>query len=180
MRLPVDEWNIINHYGDSTPYQGFHYGMDIGVAYVPLYAPVSGTIEATPYDTNGGQWINFRDDNGYLWLFAHLSKVTASGRVGEGTQIGVTGNTGSWTTGPHLHFAIKNPQGQFIDPEPYMNSLNNTGGLTMSQYEELKNDNADRMREIGNLDNAIKELKAINATRVSEIQGIWKDIKEIK
>jgi murein DD-endopeptidase MepM/ murein hydrolase activator NlpD len=43
-------------------------------------------------------------------------KVRPLQRVKQGQVIGLTGNSGTQTTGPHLHFAIQQ-KGKFVDPE---------------------------------------------------------------
>jgi murein DD-endopeptidase MepM/ murein hydrolase activator NlpD len=37
-------------------------------------------------------------------------------KVDGGDVIALSGNTGTTSTGPHLHFAIRNARGVFIDP----------------------------------------------------------------
>ena len=47
-----------------------------------------------------------RHEGGYITLYAHCSRVTASsGAVSEGDKIAEVGATGL-ATGPHLHFEI--------------------------------------------------------------------------
>lgn len=55
--------------------------------------------------------------------YCHLSQiwVTAGQTVIQGQVIGKTGNSGTHTTGPHLHFAIRVPRAKngskgFVDP----------------------------------------------------------------
>lgn len=44
--------------------------------------------------------------NDQLSLYAHLDEVTIKQdqRIERGQQLGTCGNTGKWSTGPHLHF----------------------------------------------------------------------------
>jgi murein DD-endopeptidase MepM/ murein hydrolase activator NlpD len=50
--------------------------------------------------------------------YLHLSKVLVRNgqRVKQGEHIAESGNTGTTTTGAHLHFAIKGRNGKCIDP----------------------------------------------------------------
>lgn len=41
-------------------------------------------------------------------LYAHLHEIVhPNGWVEKGSEIGYCGNTGSWSTGPHLHFEFQ-------------------------------------------------------------------------
>ena len=64
---------------------------------------------------HGGRVKRFRDPylgnqvriygyDGVVSLYAHLDTIEASGDVNKGDVIGTCGNTGAWSTGPHLHF----------------------------------------------------------------------------
>jgi len=41
--------------------------------------------------------------------YAHLESVAPPGWYEQGEQIGTCGNTGTWSTGPHLHFESNVP-----------------------------------------------------------------------
>lgn len=98
-------------------------GLGIGADYVAnydmFYIPFDGVVE-TYYGKEGGNWLRLTRPNGDKIEFAHLSQYAArDGAVKEGQPGGVTGNTGSITTGPHLHIQIFNKQGKRLDPETY-------------------------------------------------------------
>lgn len=98
-----------------------HTGLDIeaGIG-TPIYAPESGTVTR---DTNvaGGIQAFLKGESGTKYGFAHLSEVTASGKVTAGTQIAKSGNTGTGTTGPHIHLSVRPPgSNDKINPEGYM------------------------------------------------------------
>jgi murein DD-endopeptidase MepM/ murein hydrolase activator NlpD len=85
-----------------------------------LYAPFSGRIE-TYWGKEGGNWSRQLCENGDRIEFGHLqSYIKKNGMVKEGDPIAITGNTGSLTTGPHLHIQIFNKQGKRLDPETYL------------------------------------------------------------
>jgi hypothetical protein len=44
--------------------------------------------------------------------------------VQAGDLLGHAGNTG-FSTGSHLHFGLKNGEGQFLDPSPYIENIQN-------------------------------------------------------
>ncbi len=100
-------------------------GLGCGADYVastgtPLYAPSDGLITRQYTGTEGGKWLWFEDKDRNSLQFAHLSDYTGSLRiVKKGDLIAHTGNTGSITTGPHLHVQILNKDGVRLDPEKY-------------------------------------------------------------
>lgn len=114
-------------------------GLGCGADYVaatgtPLFAPKDGTIAKQYTGNEGGKWLWFTDKAGNSLQFAHLSAYVGGLRtVKEGELIAKTGNTGSITTGPHLHVQILKGTTR-LDPEQYNWVDNppppaNTGGM---------------------------------------------------
>jgi murein DD-endopeptidase MepM/ murein hydrolase activator NlpD len=66
-----------------------------------------------------GNMVIVRHDNGWETRYFHLSRyadgVVAGARVAQGFTIGDVGNTGTCTTGPHLHYEV-HIGGQKVDP----------------------------------------------------------------
>ena len=69
----------------------------------PIIAVHDGTLR-TRYDGRLGHQALLVSPEGYESLYAHMERVNEPGEYLEGEVIGYCGNTGSWTTGPHLHF----------------------------------------------------------------------------
>lgn len=104
-------------------------GLGIACDYVGdhdiLFAPFDGVTEiAYPWawyllgHGPGGRWLRLLRADGWHFEFAHLvDGSTVTGKVTVGQKIAMTDNTGSLTTGPHLHVQAFNPQGQRVDPE---------------------------------------------------------------
>lgn len=90
----------------NTLGRSMHYGMDYacGVG-TPVYAANSGTVCLSLFDNAGGNMIGINGDH-ELSRYAHLSQrlVKVGDKVKAGDLIGYSGNTGSATTGAHLHF----------------------------------------------------------------------------
>ncbi len=86
----------------------FHAGVDIGAAAgTAIYAPASGTVTVSSYNSGYGHYVSIAHDNGYSTLCAHMSSrnVSAGQRVSQGQVIGYVGSTGA-STGPHIHYEV--------------------------------------------------------------------------
>ena len=95
----------------------YHSGMDIGCQYGDaVWASDSGTVIVA--GENGGYGNCVMIDHGYVngdnyyTLYGHLSSIGVSvgQSVSQGQYIGAVGSTGV-STGPHLHFEIRNSSG---------------------------------------------------------------------
>ena len=85
----------------------FHYGVDLAAEEgTDILAFADGTVYATGESSSLGNYIMLQHQGGYITLYAHCSKVTATGgAVARGDKIGEVGATGL-ATGPHLHFEL--------------------------------------------------------------------------
>ena len=102
----------------------FHYGIDIAnQPGTPIYATAAGTVVTTDYDTSYGKRIIIDHGSGYQTLYGHLySYLVHSGEnVIKGQIIGLMGSSGV-STGPHLHYEVRNNQGK-INPTAYLNRI---------------------------------------------------------
>lgn len=95
----------------------FHYGVDLGAeAGTDILAFADGEVYASGESSTLGNYVMLRHPNGYVTLYAHCSRVTASGgSVKMGEKIAEVGATGL-VTGPHLHFELH-------DGELYLNPI---------------------------------------------------------
>jgi len=101
-----------------------HNGIDIDVPVgTTVRAAASGKVQYTGEDPEGyGTVLILQHADGYLTVYGHLSSILVSkGQYVEvGQPIAESGNTGV-STGPHLHFEIRN--GEFpVDPQRYLPS----------------------------------------------------------
>jgi len=117
-----DLGSMTSGYGPrSSPTAGassYHQGIDIAAPYgTPVVAPVNMTIISAGQSRGFGNLVQGIDDNGYTYQFGHLSQIGASvGQVlSAGNILGAVGSTGI-STGNHLHFGIKDKDGNYIDP----------------------------------------------------------------
>lgn len=100
----------------------FHNGTDFGAPIgTPMYAAKSGKVVAAGPASGYGLWIRIQTDDGELLEYGHNDKnyVSVGQRVNAGQVIGTVGNRG-YSTGPHLHFGVRNAAGQWIDPVPWL------------------------------------------------------------
>jgi murein DD-endopeptidase MepM/ murein hydrolase activator NlpD len=113
-------------FGDHSPYQWFHTGIDIaGPIGDPVAAFMKGkVIYADTVDWGFGRHVKIDHGHFVTSIYAHLDtiNVKVGDEVEPGTIIGTRGNTG-WSTGPHTHFQINvfgipvNPR-VFLDGNP--------------------------------------------------------------
>lgn len=100
----------------------FHNGTDFGAPIgTPMYAAKSGKVVAAGPASGYGLWIRIQTDEGELLEYGHNDQnyVSVGQRVNAGQVIGTVGNRG-YSTGPHLHFGVRNSAGQWIDPVPWL------------------------------------------------------------
>ena len=96
-----------------------HNGIDLKARYENVYSMFPGIVTAASYSTGGGYYVTV--NYGVCECsFLHLSRIDVQKgqKVFAGQKIGVSGNTGIRTTGPHLHLSCKwNDSGQYFDPQ---------------------------------------------------------------
>ena len=112
----------------------FHAGIDIAAPIgTIIVSPFDGTVESASFDSTygGGNTITIKHTNGFKTGYCHLSKmlVNVNDTVKRGNPIGLVGNTGGHTTGPHLHFAVITPANKKVDPELYFTWPARTGDV---------------------------------------------------
>jgi murein DD-endopeptidase MepM/ murein hydrolase activator NlpD len=68
-----------------------------------------------------GLWVRVRHDDGTVTVYGHINRslVREGQRVAAGEQIAEVGNRGH-STGPHLHIEVITPNGNKINPRPWL------------------------------------------------------------
>lgn len=122
LRYPLDRLHITSHFGNRihpvTGLRAFHSGVDYrGSVGTPVYAVADGVVSQSSYDENSGNFIAIKHSDNSQSYYLHLSqRGVQNGQRVKGRQvIGKVGNTGR-SSGPHLHFAIKQPNGSWMNP----------------------------------------------------------------
>ena len=87
--------------------------------YEDIASPIDGIVEKQYTGSEGGLWLWIKDSEDRIWQFAHLSTYNCSlnHRIAKGQIIAVSGNSGSISSGPHLHIQILDQDSVRIDPE---------------------------------------------------------------
>jgi murein DD-endopeptidase MepM/ murein hydrolase activator NlpD len=110
---------VTSRYGDARDNGKSHDGVDYAAPIgTPVGAAAAGTVIATGHDSQSGNFVKVQHQDGSVTSYAHLGSVSANQgqSVDAGTQLGTVGTTGH-TTGPHVHFVYRDPQGHLADPE---------------------------------------------------------------
>ncbi|MBI2944851.1 MAG: M23 family metallopeptidase [Candidatus Wallbacteria bacterium] len=124
-RLPLDHSRISSPFGPrQSPCPGcssFHKGIDLSASRgTPVYAVGSGRCVQASFEEGGGNTVVIDHGRGYKSYYLHLQhgsfKVRPGTDVRSGQHIANVNNTGAYTTGDHLHFAISH-NGVLIDPQ---------------------------------------------------------------
>lgn len=105
--------------GKNKPHYGIDYAVGMGTM---VYSPASGRVVRVWNDKSGcGYGVKIRHDDGTYAVYCHLSDeilVSEGDNVSAGCGIAKSGNSGG-STGPHLHYGLKNKNDNFINPASY-------------------------------------------------------------
>lgn len=190
---PLNKWDTLPRgyvFKEKTFYSSKHLGLDIICnTGTPVYAPFSGKAVSNPF-LEGGNVIDYYC-NGLVMRFMHLSRIVKTGNCNGGDLIGYTGNTGTYTSGPHLHVDISKGSVQiyninnFIDPQTF----NWEGGQVIDERisEASINGWNETANEVMNYDGKhpnnvrfrLQQLEKANNSRVEEINSLKEIINSI-
>ena len=124
MRTPIEGARITSKFGmrfhPVLHYTRLHGGTDFAAPVgTPVYAAADGTVVNASPSNCGGNWVFVDHKDGMQTRYFHLSRYAdglhAGQVVKQGSTIGLSGNTGTCTTGPHLHYEV-HINGQRVDP----------------------------------------------------------------
>lgn len=113
--------------------QGLHDGTAVDMATpigTKILAAASGVVtlvrDTNKWNGGYGYYLKIKHDNGTETLYAHLSRidVEVGDEVEQGQVIALSGNTGR-STGPHLHFEVRDVEGKGIK-NPFINDKKGT------------------------------------------------------
>lgn len=98
-----------------------HFGIDISLEEnSPVKATAEGIVVFAEWTLETGYVLILKHDFNLMSIYKHnLTLLKRQGdHVKRGEVIALTGNTGEYTTGPHLHFELWE-DGQALDPEDF-------------------------------------------------------------
>ena len=131
VEAPVaSSFGLRTHPTDGT--EAFHYGVDLGApSGEKIKCAADGQVESVTSDAEYGNYILVRHSNSIATLYAHCSEILpqVGDRIAKGQVIATVGATGN-TTGPHLHFEIRDGD-TFLNPADF---------LTFPSQEDIAHD----------------------------------------
>lgn len=190
MRHPVDpnSYDYTDPFGSMLGRSYPHTGSDYAVSYAEVYAPCEALVVATGWSDGNGNYVTCylpgRDYDGlpggaYMG-FIHLSSVNCA--VGQtlqpGQKLGVSGNTGYNSRGPHLHVTLSTSegaslgQGTRVDPWQYIQDR-----LTVDKPKPQPAPVATRAQVIARIKKYIADAK--KKLRDEQRKGKKADVKKI-
>ena len=144
------DYGISQGYGDKDT-SAFHTGIDyLCPLGTPILASEAGTVIYAGWRNGGyGNCVFIQHADGMITIYEHLEKVTVSAGqdVRKGQVIGYSGSTGN-STGPHLHFEMRDANGKTINPLTMLHTVDDSIGQTVtdSHASEDKTDPAPALK----------------------------------
>ncbi len=142
-RMPLDHVHVNSSYGMRLhPISGtwrMHAGTDFKAnTGTPVYAITTGKVKFAAWNGGMGKEVEIKHDNGFTSVYAHLNSISVSrgATVKKGQRIGGVGSTG-YSTGPHLHFGLKNSKNSWINPSNI--KMISTAKLSGNRLTSFKN-----------------------------------------
>lgn len=99
-----------------------HYGTDIAAnPNESVLATLDGTVILSTYTADTGYLIQVQHNQDFISVYKHCGSLLkqAGDKVQGGEAIALVGNSGTLTTGPHLHFELWH-KGRAVNPEKYI------------------------------------------------------------
>jgi Peptidase family M23 len=129
---------ITSRYGEvdklhPTGHTGIDFSLQEGTTLKSIFDGVVEKVVDYGADNIGkGVLVKFSD--GTTGIYGHMSRIMVreGDRIVEGQTLGLSGNTG-YSTGPHLHFGLKE-NGHFIDPTPLANKVGDYTGNAFDRF----------------------------------------------
>lgn len=148
LRLPLDRIQITSRFGyrihPISRRRKMHNGIDYRARTgTPVYAITNGIVVRSSWYGGYGKTVEIRHQDGHVSQYAHLHRINVKkGQpVRSGQVVGSVGSTG-YSTGPHLHFGIRNNR-SWINPANFkMTSATKLNSARLSllkkQIEDIK------------------------------------------
>ena len=176
MKTPVDGARITSGFGmrfhPVLGYSRMHKGVDFGVPVgTPVMAAGGGSIAFMGWESGYGRFVLVNHGNGYSTAYGHLSRFSpglhVGSRVGQAQIIAYSGNTGM-TTGPHLHYEIRQNNQQVNPLSVKMAQGRKLAGKEMCAFQ------GERLRIDDKLASTKLETKVADATVAANLRSTSK------
>lgn len=144
------DYGISQRFGETYTNPSGHTGIDyLCPAGTPILASEAGQVFFAGWKDGGyGYCVFLKHSDGNVTIYEHLLKnvaVLVGQKVEQGDLLGFSGSTGN-STGPHLHFEVRDSNGKAFDPMLLpLHSVDDTIGQTVTDYHRLKD--ADQLTE---------------------------------
>jgi murein DD-endopeptidase MepM/ murein hydrolase activator NlpD len=126
--MPMKGW-ISSEYGyrihPFTNKREFHEGIDIAARIgTPIYAAASGIVEKVDFSEHRGKIVTLQHNGGFITIYTRCDKILVQEgqHVKSGDVIAKSGNSGTLSTGPHIHFELRK-NGKPVDPLRYIKAV---------------------------------------------------------
>lgn len=102
--------------------EDFHAGIDFAIPEgEKIVSTAKGIVVETSFDPEKGNFVTINHNEIFLTFYSHLKSVSVKvgDKLDKGQVIGCSGNTGSSTTGSHLHYEV-HKNGGAVNPKDYL------------------------------------------------------------
>jgi hypothetical protein len=127
------KFRLTGKFGELSPVRDFqpHSGIDLAMPEGTTLRSIANGVVDRVYDGTGaiGRGLSVKLPDGTRTIYGHMNEVKAhiGDRVNAGDVLGLSGNTGN-STGPHLHFGMKDASGHVMDPTSHAEQLASFSG----------------------------------------------------
>jgi hypothetical protein len=127
------KFRLTGKFGEFSPVRDWqpHSGIDLALPENTTLRSIADGVVDRVFDGTGliGKGLSVRMPDGTRAIYGHMNEVKAhvGDRVNAGDIVGLSGNTGN-STGPHLHFGLKDADGAVLDPTPIADKLAGISG----------------------------------------------------
>ncbi len=140
--LPLKQLRVNSPFGKrKDPFTGKnaqHNGIDLFARSDDVYSIMQGKVIKSGVDRKSGIYVKMQYGE-YTVSYCHLSKVAVKRGdvVYAGDVIGISGNTGTRSTGEHVHISVKY-KSHYIDPTILFDFVRETQQGCLQKLKELR------------------------------------------
>lgn len=148
------KFRLTGEFGELSPVRNWqpHSGIDLAIPENTTLRAISDGVVDRVFDGSAsiGKGLSIKFPDGTRAIYGHMNEVKTQvgDKVYAGDVIGLSGNTGH-STGAHLHFGMKDANGNLIDPTPLAEKLAAISGDNASKgaLTKLASMGAESMRD---------------------------------